>query len=148
MAEEALVDANVVLRHLTGQPPALAEEAARLLETAEQQRMNLVLAALTVAEVVYVLESVYGWDRTAIADGLLEFLSADVLVVLDGEAVRQALTWYRDVRRVHFADAYVAALAVQRGHGNMITFDRELRRLAGINTITTGTQPRERPPHR
>jgi hypothetical protein len=43
---EALVDANVLLHYLTNQPPELAEPAAAILETAEQQRTALVLRRL------------------------------------------------------------------------------------------------------
>lgn len=47
---EAL-DANVVLRHCTGQPPAIATRATTALLKAAPR--SLVLADLTVAEIVY-----------------------------------------------------------------------------------------------
>jgi predicted nucleic-acid-binding protein len=46
------------------------------------------------AVVVYVLQSVYKWPRADIAQGLLELLSASVLVVLEREVVAQTLHWY------------------------------------------------------
>lgn len=48
-----LLDTNVVVRHLTGQPPDQARRATRFLREAEA----LDLPRLIVAELVYVLES-------------------------------------------------------------------------------------------
>jgi predicted nucleic acid-binding protein len=92
--------------------------------------------------VVYVLGSYYGWGREVIANRLLDLLGASVLVVLEQATLRQALTWYRDVPGVHFADAYVAALAAARGHGAVMTFDRAMRRIPGIRVVG---EPRELP---
>ncbi len=47
-----------------------------------ERGVRLVVAPLTLAEVVFVLESTYGWRRREIAAGLLSVLSADVLEVL------------------------------------------------------------------
>ena len=56
---EALVDANLLLRYLTNEPRRLADRAAATPQGAEQQRTALVVTPLTLAEVVYVLASVY-----------------------------------------------------------------------------------------
>ena len=139
---EAILDANILLRYLTDEPRPLAERVAAILEVAERQRIALVVAPLTVAEVVYVLESVYHWDRTDIARGLLDLISASVLQVLEHEAVVQALSWYRDMRPLHFADAYMAALAVERGYATVVSFDRALKRVPGITLLEDPDQIR------
>lgn len=125
---EAVVDANVLIRYLTDRPSHLADRAADLLEGAERAKRTLVIAPLTVAEIVYVLTSVYGWDKQAVAGRLLDLIMASVATVLDQDAVMQALVWFRDVPGVHFADAYVAALAVER-RADVISFDAAMRRL-------------------
>ena len=48
----AFLDTNVLVRHVTGDPPELAERATRFLATAE----DLLLPDLILAEVAYVLE--------------------------------------------------------------------------------------------
>ena len=53
------VDAHILLRYLTEEPRDLADRVAAVLEAAERRRIGLVVAALTVAEGVYLLESVY-----------------------------------------------------------------------------------------
>ncbi len=51
----AFVDTNVLIRHLTGDPPDLAARATAFLAGADE----LLLPDLIVAEIVYVLESYY-----------------------------------------------------------------------------------------
>ena len=47
------VDTNVLIRHLTGDPPDMAAAATRFLAEAD----DLLVVDLVIAEVVYVLES-------------------------------------------------------------------------------------------
>jgi predicted nucleic acid-binding protein len=137
---EALLDTNILVRQLTGDPPALASQAKMLLEAAEQQGYDLVVAPAIFAEVIYVLESFYKWPRQVISERLLDLIDSSTLVFLEQETVRQALVWYRDVRRLSFADAYVAALAVGRGHGLVLSMDRDLRRAPGVTVVEDATQ--------
>ncbi len=90
--------------------------------------------SLTLAEVVYVLESVYEWNRSAIADHLNDLIAAEVLEFPEEEILVQALKWYRAVPSVHFADAYVAAAAA-RENSVLISFDRDLRRIPELTVI-------------
>jgi predicted nucleic acid-binding protein len=132
---EAIVDANVLLRYLTDEPREQADRAAAILETAHQRRIDLLVTPLTLAEVVFVLESVYHWDRAAISDGLRDLISSSVLRILESDTLVHALEWYRDFPAVHFADAYVAAVAASRGHGAVVSFDRGLRRVPGLSIV-------------
>jgi predicted nucleic-acid-binding protein len=131
---EAVVDANVLLRYLTGEPTTLATRAQRVLEEAEARGVRLVVTSLTLAEVVFVLEHVYRWSRRTIVDGLLKLLAAGVFHVPEVATMERAINWYRDIRRLHFADAYVAAVAATL-HAAVISFDRELARLRELTVI-------------
>ena len=62
----AFVDTNVLVRHLTGDPPDQAARAGRFLATA----VALLLPDLIVAEVAYVLESYYEAPRSQVATSL------------------------------------------------------------------------------
>ena len=132
---EVVLDANVLLRLLTGEPHDLADRAKAIIAEAERKRVFLVLTPLTLAEVVFVLQSVYDRDRKEVAEQLLDLISAPSLTVLDRPALQQALIWYRDVHGIHFADAYVAAVATARGHGRVASFDRHVGRLPGVTAI-------------
>jgi len=60
----AFVDTNILVRHLTGDPPEQAERATKFLAAADE----LLLADLVVAEVVDVLESFYQVPRQRVAE--------------------------------------------------------------------------------
>src|SRR5438093_5073189 len=92
---------------------------------------------MTVAEIVYVMTSVYRRPRSVVVDRLLELLASGAYLVPEQPLLEQSLIWFRDIPSLHFVDAYVAALAVSRGHGNVISFDRALRRIAAIHLIDT-----------
>ncbi|MBC7227772.1 MAG: PIN domain-containing protein, partial [Thermoflexales bacterium] len=63
----AYVDANVILRFLTSDPPDMAEQAAALFERVEQENLRLVLDPIVLAEVVWVLQSFYRYRPAEIA---------------------------------------------------------------------------------
>lgn len=117
---EAL-DANVVVRHVTGQPPAMAARAtAALIEAAPR---SLVLADLTVAEIVYVLQGPYARPRDEVARAVEATLSL-VSVAVDNEALlRRALEHYGQ-RNMDWPDAYLVALVELRRLDGLLSFDR------------------------
>lgn len=122
------VDANVLLRFLTGEPESMAERAARLMRRAEKGEVLLVLSSLVVAEVVWVLKSFYRRSATEIAQVLVPLLSTDGLEVKDREILVGALELARD-KNVDFADAVLALEAVRNGE-TVCTFDEtDFRRL-------------------
>jgi hypothetical protein len=58
-AVSAFLDTNVLVRHLTGDPPAQGAKATRALQAGDE----LLLADLILAELAYVLESFYETPR-------------------------------------------------------------------------------------
>lgn len=129
------VDANVVLRLLTDEPRHLADRAVEILAISEERQIALVLAPMIVAEVVYVLERVYGWTRRALADSLLDLIHADTLFVIDREALVRALVWYGGPTKIDFADAYLAGLVAEGAHDAVATFDEDLGRVTKVPVI-------------
>jgi len=102
------VDADVVLRLLTGQ--AQAQAAAALMARADAGELRLRLCPLVVAEVVWVLTSAYDVSRERVADVLTSFLASGGLVVEEGMLLVAALAQMAE-QRVDFVDAYLAAKA-------------------------------------
>lgn len=133
---EAVLDANILLRHLTGQPPELAQQARGLLQAAERRKIRLTVTALTLAEVVFVLDRTYRWSRHKISSGLQTLLTAGVVHVPEHHILARALALYHNYPRVQFADAYVAAVALERGAA-LISFDRDLRGIPRLRLIAT-----------
>jgi predicted nucleic acid-binding protein len=121
------VDANVLLRFLTGDPKDLAERAARLMSQAERGEVVLFLPALVVAEVVWVLKSFYRHSLDDIARVVVPLLSADGLEVEDRDVLVQAIELARE-KNVDFVDAALA-LQAARHDEPVCSFDGDFKRL-------------------
>lgn len=104
------LDADVVIRFLTGDPPELAAKARALMGRAERGDVLLALHPLTLAEVVYTLESFYGHPKHQICDRLTSFLLADGIEAVEVDRLVRALVAF-STHHVDFADAYLAELA-------------------------------------
>ena len=126
-AVTAFVDTNILVRHLTGDPPAQARRATRYLETADE----LLLSDLIAAEVVYVLESYYEVPRTQVAETLRAILGYPAIRVVDTDLLRRAIEVY-EVDRLDFADAYLVASAERTGVGVIASFDRSIDRVTTV----------------
>jgi predicted nucleic acid-binding protein len=117
----AIVDTSVVVRYLTGDPPAMATRAARILDN----KATATVTDVVIAETAYVLSSVYGVARPAIVDGLVAFIQKRNLVILGlpKTAVIQGLLLCRPSNRVSFADAMVWAAARSSRAATVYSFD-------------------------
>ena len=125
---EAL-DANVVLRHFTGQPPEMAARATTALVEAPPR--SLVLTDLTVAEIVYVLQGPYARPRDEVARLVEATLSLGSVAVDNEGLLRRTLEHYGQ-RSMDWPDAYLVALVEVRHLDGLVSFDRLDTKLAGL----------------
>jgi predicted nucleic-acid-binding protein len=127
------VDSNVLIRHLTGQPPDQAGRATSALRSAE----SLFLVDLVIAEVVFVLESVYELDRERVADLLRAVLGFPAIRVADAPLLLRTLEIY-ELHRIHFVEAYLAACAEASGTGAVMSFDRAINPVSTVRRLEPG----------
>jgi predicted nucleic acid-binding protein len=135
--EPVFVDTNVFLRYLTGDDPEQAPRARSLMSQAERGEVQLVTTALTIAEIVRVLESVYDVDRRAIRAKVVAILGQPGLMVQHQEALLQAIVWYEE-KSVDFADAYSAAWMEREGLYEVYTFDQDFDRFEELTPRQPG----------
>jgi predicted nucleic acid-binding protein len=126
----AFLDTNVLIRHLTGDPPAQARRATAFLEQTDE----LLVPDLIVAEVVYVLESFYEVKPKRVAELVRAVIAFPVIVVRDEPLLLRALEIY-EVERLDFAEAYLVASAEATGVESIASFDRSIDRLATVQHI-------------
>lgn len=124
-----LLDTNVVIRHLTGDPPEMAKRATRFLAS----KAELVLADVILAECVYVLESVYRIDRVGVAQLMRAALMLPT-VSADVELLFRALEIY-EVDRLDFAEAYLVAAAEFTGAESIASFDKAIDRVPSVKRL-------------
>ena len=126
----AFVDTNVLIRHLTGDPPDLARRATAFLADADE----LLLPDLIVAEVVYVLESFYEVAADEVARLVRSVIAYPPIRTLDPALLLRSLEVY-ETHRIDFAEAYLVASAEASGGPDIISFDRSIDRVTTANRI-------------
>jgi predicted nucleic-acid-binding protein len=126
----AFIDTNVLIRHLTGDPPAVAARATAYL----QAEPELFLADLIVAETIYVLESFYETPRVRIAQVVRSLLAFRSIAVVDRDVLLRAVEVY-ETDRLDFAEAYLVACAESTGVGRIASFDRSLDRVHTVERV-------------
>ncbi len=129
----AFIDTNVLVRHLTGDPPAMAARATAYLENESQ----LLLTDLIVAETVYVLESFYDVPRTQVAGAMRSLVGLPSVVTIDPALLLRTLEIY-ETDAVGFADSYLVACAESTGVNRVASFDRSIDRVGTIERVEPG----------
>jgi predicted nucleic-acid-binding protein len=122
-----LLDTNVLVRHLTGDPPELAARATALLAN----NSGLLLTDVVAAECVYVLESVYELERPRVAEALRSAVAFASIATENAVLLQRALGIYEE-QRIGFADAYICAKAEAVAGGEVVSFDRSIDRVATV----------------
>jgi predicted nucleic acid-binding protein len=126
----AFIDTNVLIRHLTGDPPEMAARASAYL----RDERELLLTDLVAAETVYVLESFYETPREEVAQAVRSLVAFDSIVCVDPALLLGAVEVY-ETDRVDFAEAYLVACAESTEVGKIASFDRSVDRIDTIARI-------------
>lgn len=126
----AFVDTNILVRHLTGDPPDMAARATAYLEV----ETDLLLTDLVVAETVYVLESFYEAPPQQVAEAIRSLLAFESMVCVDPALLLRAVEVY-ETDRIDFAEAYLVACAESTGINKVASFDRSIDRVGTVERV-------------
>jgi len=125
------LDTSVVLRILTGEPPAQARAAQEFVRTSVQQGKRLVVGDLVISEAYFALVAHYGVPKREAVEGLLEMLERGVVEPAPGSCALQVLRAMKSAgqkpglvdRLIH---AQYASLPAR-----MASFEKTSRKLTG-----------------
>lgn len=124
------LDTNVLLRYLVRDDAKQAARADRELERDER----FLIDTIVLCELVWVLEAGYGFSRAKIA-GALEMILATARFEIDSRDL--TLAALDDFRRsaADFSDCLIGRRNRAAGAAETVTFDRNLRGLAGFRLL-------------
>ncbi len=123
------VDTNVLVR-------LAVRDDARQVSTAEAfVAGGAWVSQLVLLEFVWVLKSVYGFDRPEVGTAVEILLNHAHLAIEESETVVAALGQFRRATSVAFSDCLVLETARKAGHLPLGTFDRDLGRLPGAEHL-------------
>ena len=118
-----LIDTNILLRFLTGEPPAMAAAARKLFSRAQSGEIILEVSPIVAAETFYTLLSFYRVERKTAAEKLSLLLQQRGVKLHDAPQVLAALSRLQTAN-IGFADAYLIAGALKEGVP-IASFDRD-----------------------
>ncbi len=130
------VDTNVFLRFFVKDVEAQFEKARALFEKAEAGKIKLETSELVIAEIVWVLESYYGFSRKEISDVLGTLLSSRNLKIAGSARISDAVQLYLS-GNLDFIDAYNISFMRAKEITRVATFDhKHYKKVEGIGIVT------------
>lgn len=132
-----ILDANVALRFLLADNPKQSPVAKDLFIQAAKGNVELILNAVTLAEIVWVLDSFYEFEHEKIGNLLCGLVLHEGVVCPDEDTCLSALKLFATLS-VDFADCYVAASAHAQNLP-VLSYDRDFRKISGISFLTPDT---------
>ncbi len=118
------LDTNVILRYLIKDNEKMFQAVRRLFLKAEKGELFLYIHSITIAELVWTLESFYEYKKEEIVNVLTRFINAEGIEVSDKETVQNALILYLDAN-VDYIDAYLASHAASSDVPTIFTLDKK-----------------------
>lgn len=125
-----LLDTNILLRFITGEPTDQAEEVARLVAAAEAGKVRLAVLPMVLAEAVFVLSGFYEHPRSRVAEVLTHLISSPGFHADESERMLHALKLF-GAGKLDFVDCYLAAASIREGRV-LVSFDQDVAKLHGI----------------
>ncbi|MCL5987135.1 MAG: type II toxin-antitoxin system VapC family toxin [Actinobacteria bacterium] len=128
MKEKLYADTNLFLRFLTNEPSEQIKKVKKLLEDTVKGEYELFICDLVIAEIVYVLESVYKLNKKDIAEKILALAELKNIIVENKTIIIAALETYK-YNNLDFTDSYIACHAKRNEHVKICTFDEDFKKL-------------------
>jgi predicted nucleic acid-binding protein len=134
--QKLVIDANVLIRFLRADHPEHFQRARSLFQEAEIGNLRLVLLSSVLAEVVYVLTSVYQCERSTLHQTLEPFLVHGGIECPEKEVLQDAMQRFA-ATNLDYMDCYIAAYSVANQLG-VSSFDRDFRKFADVDWNVPG----------
>ena len=123
-----VIDANLILRYLLGDP-----EAGRV-EKLLKSKVKLLLSDVILAEIVWVLDSYYKWDRSKIVESLILLIKLPS-ILCNKFMLIETLTILKQRLSFDFADAYSVALMKNLKTKDIYSFDKDFDKISEVNRL-------------
>lgn len=132
--KEYFVDANIFLRVLVRENEKAHQECLKVIERIKRGEIRAHTATLVVAEISWVLSSLYRQPKSAVVRSLNSILKLSHLSVSDRYAIGWGMTLY-ERHAVKFIDAIIASHELLVAGMPIISYDKDFDKL-GVKRIT------------
>jgi predicted nucleic-acid-binding protein len=120
------IDTNVLVQYFTKDNENLSRKAEEFIVSAKPN--EVVLDRLIIAELGYVLKSVYGLKKTQMATVCKSILSNNIFTMPDRELVEMTIQLFDEEKSLSFEDSWLLALKRSKKVNDVMTFDDKLNK--------------------
>ena len=132
MKKSPIIDANIVLRFLTNDELEMARDCEMLLLRVEENREQVYLPDIIVADIVWTLEKFYKVPKAEIRELLLPVVGLKGMRCSSKSTIRQAFDIYIE-KNIDWTNASVAASMLTSGQEVIYSYDRDFDKIDGFN---------------
>ncbi len=125
-----LLDTNVLIRFVTGEPTDQAGEVAGLFTAADAGKVRLNVLPMVLAEAVFVLTGFYEQPRSKVAEVLAHLISCPGFHSEEQQRMLRALKLF-GAGNLDFVDCFLAATSILAGL-TVISFDKDFDKIHGV----------------
>jgi len=129
------LDTNVLVRFLAGDDERQCEIATAAINNAIRESRVCHINSIVLCELVWVLESAYGYCREEIADVLEKLLAARQFHIGEKDMIYLAMRDYRK-GKADFADYLIGRMSRTAGCSMTATFDKTLKEDAHFRLLS------------
>jgi predicted nucleic acid-binding protein len=129
-----LIDTNIFLRHLLADHPIQSPLATAYLARVEQAELKVRTTEVVIFETVYTLQKLYKHPKAAIRDALVPLLELPGIILPTKKRLLDTFDFYVTFN-LPFPDAYHVIVMKQLKLTEIVSYDREFDRIAGITRI-------------
>lgn len=125
-----LIDTNIIIRFLVSNDPLLVEKIAKYLKN---QESTFVLTDVGVAELVWVLLSVYNLPKEAIIEKISGLIELDNFT-LSKSLIARTLAIYSQ-HNIDYIDAFHAAYALENEINEVVSYDKDFGKIKSLKRV-------------
>lgn len=134
MKNRIYADTNLFIRFFTGEPAGQAQESKKFLIQVSEGKHELFICDLVIAEIIYVLQSVFNLRKTAVVEKILAIAEINNAVIEHRWIVLKALDLYEE-KNIDFIDAYIASHLAKNKCCAVFSFDSDYKKIDFIERI-------------
>lgn len=123
------IDTSVLVRFFTQDNDELSKKATQLLVSTSSN--SLILDRIIIAELGYVLRSVYGLKKDQLVQVYRSMLANDIFSVPDRELVEMTIKLFDEEKPLSFEDCWLLSLKRSKKVTDVLTFDDGLLKRLG-----------------
>ena len=120
------LDTNVLVRYITQDDENQAFLADKAIETARSQNEKLLIQPIVLCEMIWVLESAYGFKKSKILPVIDQLLRTAQFKIVDKDICWKAFADFSQ-KNGDFADYYIGRANERDGADATLTFDKALK---------------------